>query len=114
MAVLRTPYWWGAVGVFLLHQLAQYLGYRWGPADAYLDPLLFLPILLGLWLAERRWLLGTERLPGAEVLGAGIVLAVVGEEVFPRLEDGFVRDEWDYAAYGLGLVYFHFRINPPA
>ena len=112
METLRRPGWWIAVGLFLLHQLTQWLGWHWWLADGYLDPVLFMPVMLGLWLAERRWLFGTERLGGLETIVAGVVLAMIGEEVFPRLEAGFRRDGWDYVAYAIGLGWFWWGVNP--
>ncbi|MEM9929408.1 MAG: hypothetical protein AAF840_06300 [Bacteroidota bacterium] len=113
MEVLRQPSWWVPAGIFLFHQTAQYgFGWRWGLVDSYLDPLLFLPILLGLLLVERKHLFQRHRLTGLETLICGLLLAIIGEEVFPRLRPVFVRDVWDYFLYALGLAWFWWRINP--
>lgn len=113
-AVLGRPAWWLCLVAVLLHQFLQYgLGWRLGWLDHYLDPFLFLPVLLGLWLAERRWLLGVPyRLSLLETVVAGSVLALVAEELLPRWEPRFVRDGWDYVAYAAGGVYFYFAVNP--
>jgi hypothetical protein len=42
---------------------------------------------------------------------ATLILAVIFEEVFPTLKEGFRQDVVDYAFYALGGVYFYFLIN---
>ena len=112
MRVLRNPYWWAAVAAFVLHQLAQKaMGLRSGFLDDYLDPFLCAPILLGLWLVERRYLFRAPSLSAPETAIAVLLLAIVFEEVFPRYEEGFRRDWVDYLFYALGGVYFYFLVN---
>ena len=112
MRVLRNPWWWLAVVVFVLHQLGERaLNLSLGAADSYLDPFLAPPILLGLWLLERQLVFRQPQLSWFESAVATLVLAVVFEEVFPVYEEGFRRDVIDYAFYGLGGIYFYFLIN---
>jgi hypothetical protein len=112
MSVLRNPWWLLAVVAFLLHQLAQRVfELAGGPLDSYLDPFLATPILLGLWLLERRLIFRQRRLTALEVGVATLILAVIFEEVFPTLKEGFRQDVVDYAFYALGGVYFYFLIN---
>jgi hypothetical protein len=97
---------------FVLHQVAErYAGLDSGPLDSYLDPFLATPILLGLWLLERRTIFRQHRLSALEVGVATLILAVIFEELFPYLKEGFRQDVVDYAFYGLGAVYFYFLIN---
>lgn len=113
MDVLRKPAFWVPVVLVVLHQCLQYgLGFKLGWLDGYLDPLLCLPILLGLWLTERRVIFRIPRLSGLEVLIAGLALALLFEEGFPRWQPAFVRDWWDYPAYVVGGLWFWWRINP--
>ncbi|WP_198661732.1 hypothetical protein [Lewinella sp. IMCC34183] len=112
MRVLRNPFWWIAVVAFVLHQVAQLgFGLRSGLLDGYLDPFLCPPVLLGLWLLERRVIFRVPRLTALETAVATLLLAVLFEEVFPRYEEGFSRDVIDYLFYGLGGVYFYFLVN---
>lgn len=112
MSVLRNPYWWAAVVAFVLHQVAQ-KGLKLNSAflDDYLDPFLAAPVLLGLWLLERRYIFRAPRLSALETAVATLLLAIVFEEIFPRYEEGFRRDWVDYVFYALGGVYFYVLIN---
>ncbi len=113
MEILRQPAWWIPAALVLAHQIGQYgLGLKLGVVDGYLDPLLCLPVLLGLWLAERRMIFRQHRLSGLEVVVAGLALAVLFEEGFPRWQPAFVRDWWDYLAYAVGGIWFWWMINP--
>ncbi len=114
MKVLRNPWWWAAVVIFVGHQLLQrVLGYNLGLIDSYLDPFLAPPILLGLWLYERQLVWQAPVLSWFETAVAALVLAVIFEEVFPRLREGFRQDLLDYLCYGLGALYFYWLINLP-
>ncbi|TXF86024.1 hypothetical protein FUA23_20015 [Neolewinella aurantiaca] len=113
MKILRKPAWWSAAMIVVAHQVVQYgLDWQIPVLDAYLDPLLCLPVLLGLWLTERQWLFSTERLGNLEVVVAGLALAILFEEGFPRWQPAFVRDWWDYLAYAVGGTWFWWFINP--
>jgi hypothetical protein len=113
MEILRQPAWWIPFLLFLLHQFVQYiLGWSTPWVDAYLDPLLALPILLGLLLFERRLVFKVQRLSLLEVSLVSIVLAIIFEEGFPWLQPAFVRDYFDHFAYFVGAVYFWYFINP--
>ncbi|WP_157472255.1 hypothetical protein [Neolewinella persica] len=87
------------------------LGWSTPWVDAYLDPLLALPILLGLLLFERRLIFRIQRLSLLEVCLVSIVLMLIFEEGFPRWEPAFVRDYYDYIAYLFGSVYFWYAVN---
>ncbi len=97
-----------AIFLFLAHQLAQkvlQLPIPW--ADNYLDTLLCMPILLGGYLLEQRWLLGRQRLPLLEVIVITALLSFVFEYLFPRFSSGFTADRWDVAAYFAGALAFY-------
>ncbi len=113
--LLRNPWWWLAVLLFLGHQVLQHLlELNTGAIDGYLDPFCAAPILLGLWQLERRLVFRLARLTWLETAVATLVLALIFEEVFPRYGAGFRHDAVDYLFYALGGVYFYFLINPRA
>ena len=106
-ALRPSPAWLTALVLLVAHQvLERVLDVRIPLLDNYLDPLLSVPLLVGALQAERRWLLGDRpeaRLHVAQLVGLTLAIAVVGEEVFPRLDAlRQTRDVWDYLAYGLG------------
>lgn len=112
MKVLKNPWWWLAVVAFVVHQGVQWgLGVHQAYVDAYLDPLLAMPVLLGLWLLERQLIFRVQRLQLLETAVATVLLSVLLEEVFPRYEPGFRHDAVDYVFYALGGVYFYLFIN---
>ncbi|MCB0595720.1 MAG: hypothetical protein H6557_25985 [Lewinellaceae bacterium] len=93
--------------LFLLHQFTQkvlHLSIPW--ADNYLDPLLCMPILLGGYQMEQRWLLGRQQLSFGEVMAITAFLSFVFEYLFPRFSAGFTADWWDVAAYFAGAWMF--------
>lgn len=103
-----------SMALFLLHQGAQkILGWSWPWADSYLDDLLCMPILLGLALAERRFFLGQAKFtfPLFDTAIMVIALSLLFEEVYPRMWNDFVRDDWDYAYYLLGGGIFYFFLQ---
>lgn len=114
MEILRKPAWWIPGVLVAAHQVGQHgFSLNLSLVDGYLDPLLCLPVLLGLWLTERRLIFRVQRLTGLEVVVAGLALAVLFEEGFPRWQPAFVRDGWDYLAYAAGGLWFWWMINPP-
>jgi hypothetical protein len=113
MNILRHPTWYIPFLIFLAHQFIQYiLGWSTPWVDAYLDPLLALPILLGLLLFERSLIFRVHRLSLLEVCLVSIVLMLIFEEGFPRWQPAFIRDHFDHLAYLVGVVYFWYFINP--
>ncbi len=97
-----------ALLLFLAHQFTQkVLGLSIPWADGYLDALLCMPILLGGFLLEQRWLLGRQRLSFLEVMATTALLSFVFEYLFPRFSSGFTADWWDVAAYFAGALAFY-------
>ncbi|MCB0635111.1 MAG: hypothetical protein KDC54_00755 [Lewinella sp.] len=100
-----------AAAIFLLHQLFErLLHWRHALLDGYLDDLLALPLILGLWQWERRWLWGTARLQGAEIVSATLLLTTLFEIGFPYWSDSFTADGWDVVAYFIGAWLF-WKVN---
>lgn len=97
--------WWGCALLFGLHQLLQKgLGMAIPWADNYLDPLLCMPLLLGLFEWEQQRLFGRRKLHLWEALVLTGLLSVLFECGFPRWSDRFTTDIWDVAAYYVGTA----------
>lgn len=100
--------------VFVLHQVAQKgFGISAPLADAYLDNVLCLPILLSFLLAERRWWWRRADyvIPASEVTIITIFLTLLFELAFPYWSAAFTADYWDAPAYAVGAGLFYFTIN---
>lgn len=102
-------------GSFLLHQILQ----KWAAvsipwADAWLDPMLGMAILLYLWKWEQQWLFGKQALNGLEVLVLTLVTAVFFEYFVPLKHPGFTSDWLDVVAYAAGSLIFWFGLNQTA
>ncbi len=111
---LKHPAFIICIALFAIHQLFQKIVAIPIPfLDSYLDPFLSIPIFLSLLLEERRWLLRQPdfNFTTLEVVIITTVLAIIFEEVFPRISDSFTRDNLDYVFYFFGGGYFSFFIN---
>lgn len=114
MQTLKQATWWICLGLFLGHQFFErILSWHWVWADSYLDSFLCMPILLGLLLSERRFLLKqpSYSFPPFDTLVMVVLLSLLYEEVFTRFFSGFFRDYWDYLSYFMGGLYFYFFVN---
>ncbi|PHI20845.1 hypothetical protein CEQ90_05635 [Lewinellaceae bacterium SD302] len=112
LKLFRTG-WYVAFGLFILHQITQrLLGWEFPLIDHYLDPLLCIPLVLGIMAAERKLYFGAGRMLALETLVLTIFLAILFEEVFTRISSEFSRDIYDYLAYALGGIYFWMLVNP--
>lgn len=106
-------WWWICVGLALLHQCFQYiLGIQISIIDAYLDPFLFFPVVMGGMLWERRWLYRPEyTFSKILCIVYFIVLVLLVECLFPLLNHRFIYDPIDFIAYALGMLFFMCVIN---
>lgn len=106
----RIRLFWIFTTVFLLHQFVEkYLSIRISLLDNYLDPLLFMPILLSLVLWERRWWLKSNRnyvLPITHVWGYCLITIILAEILFPKLNPSFKADWIDSILYVIGSMIF--------
>lgn len=115
MRTLRQPVFIVLALVFVAHQLLQknfHIALPW--LDSYLDPLLCLPILLTLVLAERRHIFGkgdAYQFSKLEVGLAVLTLSIVFEVVFPALSARFTADWLDVLAYVAGGIGFYYLLN---
>lgn len=104
---MRRRLWWLALAILLLHQVAQKgMGWQWTWADSYLDPLLCMPLLLGLaaWEWDRRF--GKKQLQLLEIVWLTFAAALLFEWGFPAWSAAFTADVWDVAAYATGSALY--------
>ena len=114
MQTLKQATWWTCLLLFLGHQFFErVLSLHWVWADSYLDSFLCMPILLGLLLFERRFLLQQPAFcfPFLDTAIMVILLSLLYEEVFTSVFRGFTKDYWDYLSYCIGGLYFYFFVN---
>jgi len=113
--MLSQPWFLGAVTLVAIHQIMQkVLNWNFSLIDAYLDPLLFMPILLHLILWERRFIFkkGTHYiLPWIQILALFIFVSVLCEFFFPRWSARFTMDYWDVLCYAIGALVFGLFLN---
>lgn len=69
---------------------------------AYLDPLLAMPILLGLLDWERKWRYDAPPLQIWEIIALTIGCSLLFEWGFPHWDQRSIADRYDVLAYGLG------------
>ena len=115
MKTIQNPAWLFCFLLFAIHQFFQkILGWNFIWLDSYLDPLLCLPIFMGLMLAERRYFLKKRNHNNVytfsilETVVIAIVLSIIFEEGFPRWSDQFTKDYSDYFFYFVGALFFIF------
>ncbi|HTO14274.1 MAG TPA: hypothetical protein VLZ83_00775 [Edaphocola sp.] len=85
-------------------------------ADNYLDPLLFMPILLHCILWEQRFIFKKGlnfKLGTSEIIIWLIIISILTEYFFPKWNLGFTADIWDVFPYGLGTIFFMLFMNKP-
>ena len=114
-------FWVSCVLLLTMHQITQkMLTYDLGWVDNYLDALLCMPILLGLLLQERQFIIAKYFKPTSqnnyhfsilEITLATVFFAIIFEEGFPKWSSSFTKDYLDYAAYFMGALLFYFLIN---
>ncbi len=119
--VFKNKFWVCCVLFLILHQITQkMLNFNLGCLDNYLDALLCMPILLGLLLQERQFIIAkyfkstfqkSYHFSILEITLATIFFAIIFEEGFPKWSIYFTKDYWDYLAYLIGALLFHFFIN---
>lgn len=121
MRVLKNKTWISCTLLFVAHQISQkLLNWDLGFINHYLDPFLCIPILLGLILQERIFLIDKYfnsyrpmdyRFSLLEIVVATTCFAILFEEGFPKWSIHFTKDYWDYLAYVSGGAIFYFFIN---
>lgn len=112
--ILR-PWFLAFLLVFTIHQIMQKgCSLRVPLLDNYLDPLLLMPMLLHLYLWEKRLLSGKPLsyvLPTAVAFSCFLFIAFIAEGVFPLLDDSFIADWLDVLCYFAGSLLFLTILN---
>lgn len=115
--MLFRPWFIGVLLLFSMHQIMQkVLGINMLLLDSFLDPLLFMPILLHLMLWERRFLFGKGShyiLSRQRIVCIWLFVSVLCELLFPYWSDRFTMDYWDVLCYGIGALLFRIYLNKP-
>lgn len=108
MEILKSPLFIISCILFIAHQLLQHVFKINIPiADAYLDNILAMPIILPLLLAERRYLFkrgSVYHLPLLEVILATIYVSLISELLFPLLSSRFTFDWLDFVFFFAGAA----------
>jgi hypothetical protein len=111
MEEFKSPLFIVCAFLFLLHQGLQHLLKFSVPlADAYLDNLVAMPLILTLLQAERRHLFkkGPQyKLPLLEIILATIYVSAISEFLFPVLTTRFTYDALDFVFFFLGAALFY-------
>ena len=115
--MLFRPWFIGMLALVYIHQIVQkLLGLNVPIIDSFLDPLLFMPILLHLILWEQRFLFrkGPDYvLPWKHIMFILIFVAVLCEYFFPLWNNNFTMDHWDVFCYTIGALVFASFLNLP-
>lgn len=114
-AMLLRPWFIAAVGLAVTHQVLQkILDIHVPIVDSYLDPLLFLPILLQLILLEQRYVFAKGShyvLSWFQIVGVVLLVCIVCESLFPLWSPSFTADYIDAICYLIGGVVFGVFFN---
>ena len=95
--------------VFILHQVLEKIVHvSLALADNYLDPLVCMPIILQLFVWERRILFSDPlyQIPILHCAGYFIVIAIVAEIIFPTISSRFTADFMDILCYAAGTLLY--------
>src|SRR5690606_17399771 len=106
---------WMCSVLFLLHQYIQKITTVSFPLiHSYLDPLLFMPILLTLITWERRLIYKNRSytLPLTHIFGYFLLVSILCEVVFPMWTEGMTADVWDVLCYALGTFLYIIVMTP--
>jgi hypothetical protein len=110
MQALKSPLFIVSTLFFLLHQWTQHVfKIKMLFADAYLDNLLAMPIILTLLRAERSYLFkkgASYRLTILDIILTTVYIAVLSELLFPILSPRFTFDWLDFVFFFAGAALF--------
>jgi hypothetical protein len=115
METLKSSLFIICSSLFLLHLVLQHLLKINIPlADAYLDNLLAMPVVLTLLLAERRHFFNkgiSYQLPLLEIFLATAYVSAISEWLFPWISKRFTFDPLDFLFFFLGAGIFYLVHN---
>lgn len=110
-SVLLQPFFVVCSALLIAHQIAQkILHYPIPWIDAYLDPLLCMPILLSIFLADQRWKRSNINyyFSYADLIVITLIFAIIFEFLFPKWKKDFTSDYQDIIYYFTGSFLFYF------
>lgn len=96
--------------LFIIHQVLQkVLNAHIQIIDSYLDPLLFMPVLLQLIKWERKCIFKKNYyFSFVEIVIWTSSIALITEYIFPKMNDNFTADIIDVFMYFAGAMIFYF------
>lgn len=100
--------------LFLMHQYAQEVAKVSLPMiDSYLDPMLFMPIVLPLIGWERKLIYRNRAytLPLSHVFACFVLISVLFEIILPIWNERMTADVWDIPFYALGALIYTIVAN---
>ncbi|WP_181151268.1 hypothetical protein [Sphingobacterium gobiense] len=100
--------------LFLMHQYVQKIAKVSLPMiDSYLDPTLFMPIVLPLIGWERQLIYKNPgyTIPSSHVFGCFLLVSVLFEIVLPLWNERMTADVWDVPFYALGALIYTITAN---
>ena len=95
------------ISLFGIHQWALHTQMYFTWIDSYLDPLLFLPIALGLAGWAVRIMAPAFQWNGPFIFLAWAAGSIAFEAWIPAFDDRFTSDLYDVLAYGFGALLFY-------
>ncbi len=105
-----TPYYRWLLFIGCLATLSQLIQYHTTTPvvflHSYVDDILAMPILLGIWRWEQQHYWGISYLTNFQITAFTIVIFVLFESVIPHFVSGFTADWWDGVAYLAGSAVF--------
>ena len=114
MHLICRPFFLICFSIFVIHQIIEKLfQFHILYLDNYLDSFLCFPIILTLYLVERRILFKKPKLILSllELVVITIALSIFFEEALPIISNKFTKDYFDYLVLFLGSVLFWFFGN---
>lgn len=103
---LLSPWFLAGAGLFIVHYFLQRAGLKFPLADAYLDDLLCMPVVLSLSLAAMRFLYGKPALTNAQILFTLIYCSILFEVLLPMISSTYTGDILDVVLYAFGAWFF--------
>lgn len=103
---LLNPWFLASAGLFTAHYILQHAGLKIPFADAYLDDLLCMPVVLSISHAAMRFLYSKMSLTTAQILFTVIYCSILFEVLLPMMSHTYTGDVVDVVLYALGAWFF--------
>jgi hypothetical protein len=108
---LLNPWFILSSGLFILHYFLQHSGIPFPLADAYLDDLLCMPVVLSIALAGMRFFHKSYFLSHVQIIVTVIYCSLLFELALPFLSKTYTSDIMDVGLYVLGAWFFRQYMN---